>query len=71
MKKNSIEVIQPGTQVLLNKNIEATIDRVIITPQSYAYSVIWWNGRERKEAIVYDYEIVEKMDLPKTTIGFI
>jgi hypothetical protein len=66
----SIKIYKPGTKIILSKDINATIDRVTILPcGSFIYTVVWWNGRERKEAPIYEYEIIQ-CEQEKITIGF-
>jgi len=66
-----IKIYKPGTKINLQEDIEAVIDRVTILPcGGYIYTVVWWNGRERKETPVYEYEIQCKQEQEKVKIGF-
>lgn len=60
----TLEVIKPGTQVLIlcpsDTSIRGTVSGVsIYNNNRIIYLVCWWNGRERKECWVEANEVVK------------
>jgi hypothetical protein len=72
-KKESIEVIPPGTQVLIGNGddrITGTVLEVIIGFTGVQYKVVWWSGRERKEQWMQPLELLMTSPPEKFIIGF-
>ena len=66
-----IEILDPGTIVTLRNKVDATITATIIRPGNHIeYECAWWNGFERRIAIVQDTEIVCNNDTSFKLIGF-
>jgi len=65
-----MEVFKPGTKVSIHDDIQATINKVLITrSENCLYECVWWDGRTRKEGYLHpeEFQVVEG---DKQTIGF-
>jgi hypothetical protein len=66
-----LEVIQPGTKVLIGDGISATIEQAIINRGNHiTYKVAWWAGRDIKTDIFYPDEVNPKEHGKRKQIGF-
>lgn len=68
-----IEVYEPGTKVMLDEAVSATIVTVAIHAGNYVqYECAWWGGGSRTREWFHKDEILEVIDeaKTKTQIGF-
>lgn len=64
-----MEVIKPGSKVLIAGNVDATILTVSIRHDSVSYEVVWWSGLTRTTAWLEPFEITIG-ELTPLLIGF-
>ena len=66
-----MEIIKPGSKILIYEEIEAIIESVLIETQDrISYKAVWYSGRDRKSEWITKNEFEEKKDEIKTKIGF-
>ena len=66
-----IEILQPGSRVYLERDIEATILNVNISlGWLVSYECSWWNERERKTGWFFPCEILKTKTGKEIKVGF-
>lgn len=68
---NPIEVIQPGSPVLVGENIKATVLSVKVGDKKcVSYECSWWDGRNRHVDWFEQIEVERTRDAQGIRIGF-
>lgn len=57
-----------GSKVTLHSDIEAVVCNINIGYGGVSYLVEWWDGRERKEETVFEFEVTPVVQT--TQVGF-
>lgn len=68
-----ITVLPIGTKVTIGcerERIAAEVQAITIRGESVTYEVVWWSGRERKEAWIPAGQVNAVSDQPRMQVGF-
>lgn len=76
MMSTAINVIPPGTAVLIADEVKGVIISVTIRPAmgddfAIRYECEWWDGRDTKEGFFCDFQVKPAGDVRSLQIGFL
>lgn len=65
-----MDVLEPGTRVIVGDEIPAIVTAVLIKGDGYSYEVVWWQDRVRYQQWMHPAEVRAGGDTAPLRIGF-